>query len=60
VSTVLFDHEFTTYDEMVQETIDWYAKGLKEWKVVKRNRERERRKTQSVSPAPLPRKTEAT
>lgn len=40
MSQELFGHVFTTYDEMVQESIDWYARGLREWKAVKREREK--------------------
>lgn len=52
MSQTLFGHTFTTYDEMVQESIDWYAAGLKMWKAEKRRRER-RRNSETSSPPPL-------
>lgn len=41
----MLGHTFTAYDEMVQESIDWYARGLKMWMKVKRDRKRKRKKS---------------
>ena len=44
MATELFGYVFATYDETIEESIEYYTERLKFWKAEKRRRERERKK----------------